>query len=137
VRHGTCFRRPLPAHHAGAAPHSAVAELAVVRRLSTLVPKMNPPKPIGWKTKLFGDTRLNSERLRRSLGLGRWLHEHLVYKHKEERKTMSKKIPGHFNILFVAGFGPIVQDVIKSHKFYLDALGLSFQKDGDYLHTDN
>jgi hypothetical protein len=32
VRHGTCFRRHLSAHHAGAAPHSAVAELGVVRR---------------------------------------------------------------------------------------------------------
>ena len=49
---------------------------------------------------------------------------------------MSKKIPGHFNVLFVAGFGPIVQDIHKSHKFYLEALGLSFQKEGDYLHTE-
>ena len=32
MRHGTCFRRRLSAHHAGAAPHSAVAELGVVRR---------------------------------------------------------------------------------------------------------
>ena len=32
MRHGTCFRRRLSAHHAGAAPHSAVAELVVVRR---------------------------------------------------------------------------------------------------------
>ena len=31
VRHGTCFHRRLSAHHAGAAPHSAVAELGVVR----------------------------------------------------------------------------------------------------------
>ena len=30
MRHGTCFRRHLSAHHAGAAPHSAVAELGVV-----------------------------------------------------------------------------------------------------------
>jgi hypothetical protein len=29
VRHGTCFRRRLSARHAGAAPHSAVAELGV------------------------------------------------------------------------------------------------------------
>jgi hypothetical protein len=34
VRHGTCFRRRLSARHAGAAPHSAVAELGVVRRCS-------------------------------------------------------------------------------------------------------
>ena len=35
MRHGTCFRRRLSARHAGAAPHSAVAELEVVRRLRT------------------------------------------------------------------------------------------------------
>ena len=29
ARHGTCFRRRLSAHRAGAAPHSAVAELGV------------------------------------------------------------------------------------------------------------
>ena len=32
--HGTCFHRRLSARHAGAAPHSAVAELGVVRRSS-------------------------------------------------------------------------------------------------------
>ena len=32
MRHGTCFPRRLSAPHAGAAPHSAVAELEVVRR---------------------------------------------------------------------------------------------------------
>ncbi|MBW8864364.1 MAG: VOC family protein [Verrucomicrobia bacterium] len=48
---------------------------------------------------------------------------------------MSKKAQGKFKVLFVAGFGPIVQDLPQSHKFYVDALGLSFQKDGDYLHT--
>ena len=37
VRHGTCFRRRLSAHHAGAAPHSAVAELGVVRRRSPVL----------------------------------------------------------------------------------------------------
>ena len=36
MRHGTCFRRRLSAHHAGAAPHSAVAELGVVRRCYAL-----------------------------------------------------------------------------------------------------
>ncbi len=35
MRHGTCFRRRLSAHRAGAAPPSAVAELGVVRRLRT------------------------------------------------------------------------------------------------------
>ncbi len=53
----------------------------------------------------------------------------------EEMKNMSRKKQGAFKILFVAGFGPIVRDITKSHKFYVDALGLSFQKEGDYLHT--
>src|SRR5260221_6867852 len=51
-------------------------------------------------------------------------------------KDMSKKKLGKFHVLFVAGFGPVVQEKTESHKFYLDTLGLSFQKDGDYLHTD-
>ena len=51
--------------------------------------------------------------------------------------NMSKKAQGKFKVLFVAGFGPITQDIPKSHKFYMDALGLSFQKEaGDYLHTE-
>ena len=50
---------------------------------------------------------------------------------------MSKKAQGKFKVIFIAGFGPIVQDIPKSHKFYVDALGLSFQKEaGDYLHTE-
>jgi hypothetical protein len=50
---------------------------------------------------------------------------------------MSKKKSEKFKVLFVAGFGPIVRDVTASHKFYLDTLGLSFNKDGDYLHTQD
>lgn len=52
-----------------------------------------------------------------------------------QRKSMRKKVSAKFKVLFVAGFGPIVQDIPKSHKFYVDTLGLSFQKEGDYLHT--
>lgn len=48
---------------------------------------------------------------------------------------MSGKARGHFKVLFVAGFGPIVRDIPESQKFYLDALGLFFEKEGDYLHT--
>ena len=36
MRHGTCFRRRLSTHHAGAAPHSAVVELGVVRQNQTM-----------------------------------------------------------------------------------------------------
>jgi predicted enzyme related to lactoylglutathione lyase len=49
---------------------------------------------------------------------------------------MRKKMSGNFKVLFVAGFGPIVKDSTESRKFYLEALGLAFEKNGDYLHTD-
>ncbi len=40
-------------------------------------------------------------------------------------------------VLFVAGFGPIVQDQKRSEKFYVEDLGLTFNKDeGGYLHTE-
>ncbi len=38
-------------------------------------------------------------------------------------------------VLFVAGFGPIAADVEASRRLYRDALGISFEADGDYLHT--
>jgi catechol 2,3-dioxygenase-like lactoylglutathione lyase family enzyme len=40
------------------------------------------------------------------------------------------------HVLFVAGFGPVVRDLEASHNLYVDALGLSFVADGDYLHTE-
>ena len=46
MRHGTCFRRRLSAHHAGAAPHSAVAELGVVRRRSRTLKMEATDSPI-------------------------------------------------------------------------------------------
>ena len=40
-------------------------------------------------------------------------------------------------VLFVAGFGPIVRDQKLSEKFYVDNLGLSFNREeGGYLHTE-
>ena len=41
MRHGTCFHRRLSTHRAGAAPHSAVAELGVVRRYRTSPVNLN------------------------------------------------------------------------------------------------
>lgn len=38
-------------------------------------------------------------------------------------------------MLFVAGFGPVVRNIPESHNFYLRILGLSFEKNGAYLHT--
>src|SRR6185312_13842938 len=46
------------------------------------------------------------------------------------------KIAKKINVLFVAGFGPIVRDTVASRKFYLEALGLPLNDDSDgYLHT--
>jgi len=40
-------------------------------------------------------------------------------------------------VLFVAGFGPIVPDRATSRKLYGDALGIAFKEEGDgYLHTE-
>ena len=39
-------------------------------------------------------------------------------------------------VLFVAGFGPIVHEQQASELLYLDTLGLSLERDGEYLHTE-
>lgn len=45
-------------------------------------------------------------------------------------------IPG-LNILFIAGFGPIVREPAESRKLYCDAFGISFTEEtGGYLHTE-
>jgi len=41
------------------------------------------------------------------------------------------------NVLFIAGFGPIVRDVAPSRKLYAGDLGLTFTEEpGGYLHTE-
>ncbi len=46
------------------------------------------------------------------------------------------KSPKNIDVLFVAGFGPIVPDPAASRKFYSEALGLSFKEETNgYLHT--
>jgi catechol 2,3-dioxygenase-like lactoylglutathione lyase family enzyme len=46
------------------------------------------------------------------------------------------KTPKNVEVLFVAGFGPIVRDPSASRKFYSGALGLPFKEDATgYLHT--
>ena len=47
-----------------------------------------------------------------------------------------KQLAG-INILFIAGFGPIVRDTSQSRKLYGDVLGISFKEEsGEYLHTE-
>jgi catechol 2,3-dioxygenase-like lactoylglutathione lyase family enzyme len=44
--------------------------------------------------------------------------------------------PKKIDILFVAGFGPIVRDAAASRKFYSETLGLPFEEDADgYMYT--
>jgi catechol 2,3-dioxygenase-like lactoylglutathione lyase family enzyme len=46
------------------------------------------------------------------------------------------KTPTNINVLFVAGFGPIVQDHAASRKFYSETLGLELIEDASgYLYT--
>ena len=46
-----------------------------------------------------------------------------------------KQLAG-INILFIAGFGPIVRDTSQSRKLYSEALGIFFEESGEYLHTE-
>jgi catechol 2,3-dioxygenase-like lactoylglutathione lyase family enzyme len=39
------------------------------------------------------------------------------------------KTPKNIDVLFVAGFGPIVRDPAASRKFYSETLGLSFKEE--------
>lgn len=44
---------------------------------------------------------------------------------------------GGINVLFIAGFGPIVRDTTQSRKLYSDTLGIRFKEEsGEYLHTE-
>jgi catechol 2,3-dioxygenase-like lactoylglutathione lyase family enzyme len=46
------------------------------------------------------------------------------------------KTPKNIEVLFVAGFGPIVRDPASSRKFYSETLGLEFKEDASgYLYT--
>ncbi len=44
--------------------------------------------------------------------------------------------PAGVKVLFIAGFGPIDQNIAESRRLYSQALGISFQEDaGGYLYT--
>lgn len=46
------------------------------------------------------------------------------------------KAPKNIDVLFVAGFGPIVRDSVASRRFYGETLGLPFKEEANgYLHT--
>lgn len=47
------------------------------------------------------------------------------------------KVAGMIEVLFIAGFGPIVRETAKSSKLYDQALGIPFKvESGGYLHTE-
>jgi catechol 2,3-dioxygenase-like lactoylglutathione lyase family enzyme len=52
------------------------------------------------------------------------------------KKPMAGGGKGKINVLFIAGFGPVVRDAEPSRKFYGQTLGISFEEEmGGYLHT--
>jgi hypothetical protein len=53
-----------------------------------------------------------------------------------KKSGRSIKTPKNIDVLFVAGFGPIVCDPAASRKFYSGTLGLPFEEEASgYLHT--
>src|ERR1700739_3400828 len=55
---------------------------------------------------------------------------------KIRRGCLPMEAPKNIDVLFVAGFGPIVRDPAASRKFYSEALALEFKEDADgYLYT--
>jgi catechol 2,3-dioxygenase-like lactoylglutathione lyase family enzyme len=55
----------------------------------------------------------------------------------QDKGDTPMKMLKNIDVLFVAGFGPIVRDPAASRKFYSEALGLSFKEETNgYLHTD-
>jgi hypothetical protein len=48
------------------------------------------------------------------------------------------QLPKHIGVLFITGFGPIVQDPGTSGVLYREALGIPFKEEKDgYLHTES
>ena len=47
------------------------------------------------------------------------------------------QVEGKIEVLFIAGFGPIVRETAKSRKLYGEVLGIPFKEEsGEYLHTE-
>jgi catechol 2,3-dioxygenase-like lactoylglutathione lyase family enzyme len=59
---------------------------------------------------------------------------------RKSGKGDSKQVANKIDVLFIAGFGPIVQEPAESRKLYSDVLGISFKKEkeetADYFHTE-
>jgi Glyoxalase-like domain len=52
-------------------------------------------------------------------------------------RARTMKIAGKIEVLFVAGFGPIVREMTTSRRLYGEALGIPFKEEsGGYLHTE-
>lgn len=52
-----------------------------------------------------------------------------------ERRSDSQR-PGRLQVLFVAGFGPVVREPALSRQLYEGDLGIAFEDTAGYLHTD-
>ena len=55
-------------------------------------------------------------------------------------KRDSKAVATKIEVLFIAGFGPIVRDAAESHELYSEVLGIALKKEkeetADYFHTE-
>lgn len=66
---------------------------------------------------------------------------HTVFGQEKRDSTQNESgvnMPKEIEVLFMSGFGPIIQDDAASQKLYLEALGLPMKKeDNNYCHTDS
>lgn len=47
------------------------------------------------------------------------------------------RVASNIEVLFIAGFGPIVRETAESRKLYSEVLGIPFREEsGEYLHTE-
>src|SRR5260221_10882094 len=81
-----------------------------------------PGRQCNWREDVHLRAYTNGREARESLSAG---------------KARTMKTAGKIEVLFVAGFGPIVREMTTSRKLYNDALGIPFKEESNgYLHTE-
>ncbi len=63
----------------------------------------------------------------------------IVYGQENKESTQSEngiKMSEEIDVLFIAGFGPIVRDDAESQKLYIETLNLPLKKSGNYCQTE-
>jgi hypothetical protein len=89
--------------------------------------------PTGWPQGAIMDTLRSNER-----PTSQWSRLKAGYSDDLATGTNAMERIGNVRILFIAGFGPIVRDVVASRKLYSEGLRIPFKEEsGDYLHTED